>query len=327
MKCPKCGYMSFDFNEICPKCQRNIISEREKMNHLPFKPDPPFLLASLLAHTGDSQVGMELSEAAIVAAAQETMPPPEEPTDLDMELEPAPSMDTDTEEVPSLDIELEAISSDESDIELYPASSEAAPLPIEEIEFEKEEPAAVDELVEVSTGEYTSSLDEETLSLELEDLLEAEKKSEPGEEREPDEEAMTVEMDAVAHLEPSEADLPSEPAASLELEEEEVFDSFDMGDAEDVEEGEQPHEEVKEEPPVSPPEPPPGDLEELFSPDNIKGYKIGQFHIPTQPSPGKNEKQTPSSGEPQQKAPPGAKGVWDEITKDLEDLEFDIDEP
>ena len=93
MKCPKCGYMSFDFNEICPKCQRNIISEREKMNHLPFKPDPPFLLASLLAHTGDSQVGMELSEAAIVAAAQETMPPPEEPTDLDMELEPAPSMD------------------------------------------------------------------------------------------------------------------------------------------------------------------------------------------------------------------------------------------
>jgi len=39
------------------------------------KPDPPPLRASLPVHTGDSQVGMELSEAAIVAAAQGTMPP------------------------------------------------------------------------------------------------------------------------------------------------------------------------------------------------------------------------------------------------------------
>jgi len=34
--------------------------------------------------------------------------------------------------------------------------------------------------MEVSSGEYTSILDEETLSLELEDLLQTERKSEPG---------------------------------------------------------------------------------------------------------------------------------------------------
>lgn len=48
MKCPKCGYISFDYNHTCPKCNKNISSEREKMNLPSYKPSPPSLLGSLL---------------------------------------------------------------------------------------------------------------------------------------------------------------------------------------------------------------------------------------------------------------------------------------
>ncbi|MBW2095393.1 MAG: hypothetical protein JRI80_10940 [Deltaproteobacteria bacterium] len=314
MKCPKCGYMSFDFNEICPKCQRNIISEREKMNHLPFKPEPPFLLAGLLAQTGDSQVGMELSEAAIVAGTQETMLPLEEP----------PALDIDMEEGSSMEIELEEIPPEEAPPESYAVPPEETPLSIEDLEFEKEESPVEEELVEVSTGTYASPLDEEALSLELEDLLDADKKSESVEENEPDEEAMTIEMDAV---EPLETEPSPEPATQPEEEEpEEFFDSFDTEEAEPVEEEMHPDEEVTPEAPIAPSEPTPGEPDELFSPDDLKGYKIGQYNILTQSRSGKNREHTPSSADSGAKTSPGAKGVWDEITKDLEDLEFDIDD-
>jgi hypothetical protein len=50
MKCPKCSYVSFDYNLTCPKCDKDISSEQEKL-HLPaFRPDPLFLLGAL---TGD----------------------------------------------------------------------------------------------------------------------------------------------------------------------------------------------------------------------------------------------------------------------------------
>ncbi len=48
MKCPKCNYISFDSNLICPKCNKDISIEREKINLPSFKPNPPFLLGSLV---------------------------------------------------------------------------------------------------------------------------------------------------------------------------------------------------------------------------------------------------------------------------------------
>ena len=38
MKCPKCGYISFDFNEKCPNCSRDLKEIREKLILFPFKP-------------------------------------------------------------------------------------------------------------------------------------------------------------------------------------------------------------------------------------------------------------------------------------------------
>jgi hypothetical protein len=31
VKCDKCGYISFDFNHICPSCQKDITSTRRKL--------------------------------------------------------------------------------------------------------------------------------------------------------------------------------------------------------------------------------------------------------------------------------------------------------
>lgn len=48
MKCPKCSYISFDYNQTCPKCNRDINSEQQKMNHPTYKPSTPFLLGALI---------------------------------------------------------------------------------------------------------------------------------------------------------------------------------------------------------------------------------------------------------------------------------------
>ncbi len=55
MKCPKCGYISFDHNAICPKCKKDISSERDRMNLSAYKADPPFLLGALLGEIEESE--------------------------------------------------------------------------------------------------------------------------------------------------------------------------------------------------------------------------------------------------------------------------------
>ncbi len=47
MKCPKCGYISFDYHLTCPKCQRDITSEQAKLNIPAIAPTPPYLLGVL----------------------------------------------------------------------------------------------------------------------------------------------------------------------------------------------------------------------------------------------------------------------------------------
>ena len=65
MKCPKCSYVSFDYNLICPKCERDISSEQEKL-HLPsFRPDPPSLLGALIGEANDSRTDMAGGSAEI----------------------------------------------------------------------------------------------------------------------------------------------------------------------------------------------------------------------------------------------------------------------
>lgn len=63
MKCPKCGYTSFDYNERCPKCNKDLTQDREWINLPSFKPNPP----SLLAEAGLQGTGSELDMALMSA--------------------------------------------------------------------------------------------------------------------------------------------------------------------------------------------------------------------------------------------------------------------
>ncbi|MBW2000154.1 MAG: hypothetical protein JRJ29_19615 [Deltaproteobacteria bacterium] len=72
MKCPKCGYISFDYNQACPKCTKDISSEQQKMNLPPFRPDPPMLLGSLIGEADESQV-IEASDSAEIGFQSDSM--------------------------------------------------------------------------------------------------------------------------------------------------------------------------------------------------------------------------------------------------------------
>ena len=63
MKCPKCGYISFDYNQVCPKCNKDITGEQERLNIPAFKPEPPYLLAALIGDANETQTDMQDSGA------------------------------------------------------------------------------------------------------------------------------------------------------------------------------------------------------------------------------------------------------------------------
>lgn len=71
MKCPKCNYTSFDYNQVCPKCGNDNAEEQTRLRLSPNKPNPPFFLASLVGTSDtenleipDHRAGMGTSEGA-----------------------------------------------------------------------------------------------------------------------------------------------------------------------------------------------------------------------------------------------------------------------
>lgn len=60
MRCTKCGYISFDHNQICPKCNKDISDEQAKLNLPTYKISPPSLLGMLTGSGDESSVGFTL---------------------------------------------------------------------------------------------------------------------------------------------------------------------------------------------------------------------------------------------------------------------------
>jgi hypothetical protein len=56
MRCTKCGFISFDFNQVCPKCNRELADEQKKLNLPSFRPDPPQLLGRLVGEGYDADI-------------------------------------------------------------------------------------------------------------------------------------------------------------------------------------------------------------------------------------------------------------------------------
>ncbi len=105
MRCPKCGYISFDHNLTCPKCNRDISSEQRKLNLPAFMPSPPALLGALTGEASESHVGgMQVSDLTDTVQLEE---PVEISPEDSIEIE-APTFGGLVEEEPEeIEIELE----------------------------------------------------------------------------------------------------------------------------------------------------------------------------------------------------------------------------
>ena len=78
MKCPKCSFISFDYNDACPKCGKDLTHERDVMGLPSYKPKPLSPVDPLNAYTdipgdttGDGQP--PLAEEAVDEVPEELL--------------------------------------------------------------------------------------------------------------------------------------------------------------------------------------------------------------------------------------------------------------
>ncbi len=62
MKCPKCKYVTFDYLDTCPRCGKNMSSEKAKLNISGIKANPPFVLGSLTGDISESAEELAMTE-------------------------------------------------------------------------------------------------------------------------------------------------------------------------------------------------------------------------------------------------------------------------
>lgn len=142
MKCPKCGYISFDHNEICPKCNKNIAALRDKMSLPSYKAAPLSMLKALTGEASDSNAdisvqvsedtasvleeeeGLSLEDSQAIEAMEKTFKDSQE---FDMQLETTLDEvwdETPKEDAADLSLDLEDLPID--DARLEPAQAEDA---------------------------------------------------------------------------------------------------------------------------------------------------------------------------------------------------------
>ena len=69
MKCPKCSYISFDYNQICPKCNKDITEIQALLNLPSFRPAPPSLLGILTGEANESHINLQVDTSGLVEGA------------------------------------------------------------------------------------------------------------------------------------------------------------------------------------------------------------------------------------------------------------------
>jgi hypothetical protein len=155
MRCPKCGYISFDYNKFCPKCNKDISDEQTKLNLYNYKHNTPSLLGMLVGagdesssgFTLDSATALQRSDAAIEDKSSAIIEHGIDFSDDDQDLEISLSDDT--------ELELPEISMDDQSSDM------------DNLELEDDEVLSL----ETDEEEITSAADTgDDLSLELDDL-------------------------------------------------------------------------------------------------------------------------------------------------------------
>jgi len=148
MKCPKCGYISFDYNQRCPKCNKDLGPEQKKRNLVIFKHNPPFFLGSL---TGEANNVDAPSGAGMVDDFEAL-----EEEDLDMHLDAQGSLETGTA-VEDVSLDLEDLSGDmvESD-------------DLGDLSFQEDAPQDESEMVTTEIEQKKAPASEDLIDIDLE---------------------------------------------------------------------------------------------------------------------------------------------------------------
>ncbi len=117
MKCPKCGFISFDYLQNCPKCEKDISLERERYNLPSYKPDPPSLLGGLLKAKTEASIGLRIQKQETSAAGDKPVDFGQHDHQAIEEMEAALDDDSDIGfEIEAEPVELTEESSDSIDI-------------------------------------------------------------------------------------------------------------------------------------------------------------------------------------------------------------------
>jgi hypothetical protein len=168
MRCIKCGFISFDFNQVCPKCNRELADEQKKMNLPSFRPDPPLLLRRLLGETFDSEIDSHTDHSDILEKDQGTGYDDRDDSSIDLSDSMLPFLDEE---------ELDVVSLEPDDAEPTPASLKNEPenqdllFSLEDVSLENMEKIPSEKIQE---NDFLNLLleDEDTTSKESGDALE-----------------------------------------------------------------------------------------------------------------------------------------------------------
>ena len=110
MRCPKCGYVSFDHLNNCLKCSRDLSGSREDLNLMDFRPEVPFLLGSLVGEMegGGAQQALSLTQETELELGGLGMSEPSAPEgSIDMGDLEIPSEDDSSDEMSLSEIALD----------------------------------------------------------------------------------------------------------------------------------------------------------------------------------------------------------------------------
>jgi hypothetical protein len=307
MKCPKCGYISFDYNLSCPKCNKDISTEQERLHIPSFRPDAPYLLGSLLGEANESQA-TPLSTGSQVSLEEEA----------DITLDEASPIDSSELNMDSGELSLD----DTSGLSLDTGETEAPAKALQKPKAEKAKPG---------TGEFKLEPETDLADLDLDEAggddfsLDSGKK---GEEAAPAEEES--DLDITLDLEEEEA--PGSKAGAnrstpvgaqagapelepLDLETEETqgkeelelsLDDLNISDTGELKLGSKSKTS--------------GDLDNLLEMDEIKLDEIPLTEIPLD---SKREARVVSVAPAKKKA--AEEPAEDELSLDLEDLDLDLE--
>jgi hypothetical protein len=188
MRCPKCGLTSFDYNDACPKCGRDLAPLREQLGLFNVAPQPLFLLEPLLGggevekeddnftfEQGEAEQGETehlgtydgdssgVQEEAVSVADMEEVSTLEFEADLEGQAEAGLEMPSEGE------IEFN-ISEEEPSLEIGDEEAETGITPEEPLDFTESDETLILEPEEAGLQLESGSENAETLIMEPEEL-------------------------------------------------------------------------------------------------------------------------------------------------------------